>query len=621
MVARRPLVVQDGFVAELPVGDTVAAGTSTTEVVAGSGLVGGGSVSSNPRVDFALAANPSGIIYVGDSLGIDGAAQVSADTALASGSAAAVLADSALASGNASLVTASAALASGNAALDLVPTLGGGGAGTVAEFTAASAVVSGYAVGFDDAGKVQSVAAEITDDNTNPMSFPSAAVVFESASSPYISATYDSSNNKVIIAYQDSANSFYGTAIVGTVSGTSISFGTAVVFESATSTYTSSTYDSTNNRVVIAYRDGGNSSYGTAIVGTVSGTSISFGTAVVFESANSPYISSVYDSTNNRVVIAYQNNGNSNYGTAIVGTVSGTSISFGSAVVFESASSNYISSTYDSTNNKVVIAYRNNGNSNYGTAIVGTVSGTSISFGTAVVFESASSLYISTTYDSTNNKVVIAYRDQTNSNYGTAIVGTVSGTSISFGTAVVFEAANSLYISTTFDSTNNRVVIAYRDLDNFSYGTAIVGTVSGTSISFGTAVVFESNSSDYNFTTYDSTNDRVVIAFRDVGTSNYGKAVVGAPGTTIGPTISSQNNFIGIAQTTAASGSAVQVRLPGSYDQNNTGLTPGAVYYVNPTTSGFTTTATQPSAWSGAVNWDPIGRAVNSTTLLLTDMI
>jgi len=87
------------------------------------------------------------------------------------------------------------------------------------------------------------------------------------------------------------------------------------------------------------------------------------------------------------------------------------------------------------------------------------------------------------------------------------------------------------------------------------------------------------------------------------------------------PTINSQNNFIGIAQTTVSSGSAVRVRLPGSYDQNNTGLTPGAVYYVNPTTSGFTTTATQPSAWSGAVNWGPIGRAVNSTTLLLTDMI
>ena len=421
MATRRPLVLNDGLVSELLDGDTVRAGTSTIEVIAGSGLTGGGSVSTNPELDLALAPNPSGIIYVGDALGIDGAAGVTADIALASGSAAVVLASDALASGNNSLVVASAALASGNAALDLVPTLGGGGGGIVVELTAASAVVSGYSVGFDDAGKVQSVRSVVTD-NSNPMSFPSAAVVFESANSFYISTIYDSTNNKIVIAYLDVGNSSYGTAIVGTVSGTSISFGTAVVFESANSNYISTIYDSTNNKIVIAYRDVGNSNYGTAIVGTVSGTSISFGTAVVFESANSDYASTTYDSANNKVVIAYRDNINSSYGTAVVGTVSGTSMSFGTAVVFESATSTYISTTYDSTNNRVVIAYIDNGNSSYGTAIVGTVSGTSISFGTAVVFESAASTYTSLTYDPTNNRVVISYADIDNANYGTAIV-------------------------------------------------------------------------------------------------------------------------------------------------------------------------------------------------------
>ena len=145
MVTRRPLVLNNGLVSDLLDGDTVQAGTSTTEVVAGSGLTGGGSVSTNPQLDVALAPNPSGIIYVGDALGIDGAAGVTADIALASGSAAAVLASNALASGNNSLVVGTAALASGNAALELVPTLGGGGGGTVVELTAASAVVSGYA--------------------------------------------------------------------------------------------------------------------------------------------------------------------------------------------------------------------------------------------------------------------------------------------------------------------------------------------------------------------------------------------------------------------------------------------------------------------------------------------
>ena len=48
-----------------------------------------------------------------------------------------------------------------------------------------------------------------------------------------ISISYDTNSQKVLITYQDVGNSNYGTAIVGTVSGTSISFGTATVFKSA----------------------------------------------------------------------------------------------------------------------------------------------------------------------------------------------------------------------------------------------------------------------------------------------------------------------------------------------------------------------------------------------------
>ena len=145
--------------------------------------------------------------------------------------------------------------------------------------------------------------------------------MFASSFSFHLSATYDSTNQKVVIAYRDLGNSNYGTAVVGTVSGTSISFGTPVVFETATSDYNSATYDSTNQKVVIAYQDSGNSGYGTAIVGTVSGTSISFGTAVVFETASSTFISTTYDSTNQKIVTAYKDGGNSNYGTGIVSSI------------------------------------------------------------------------------------------------------------------------------------------------------------------------------------------------------------------------------------------------------------------------------------------------------------
>jgi hypothetical protein len=82
-----------------------------------------------------------------------------------------------------------------------------------------------------------------------------------------------------------------------------------------------------------------------------------------------------------------------------------------------------------------------------------------------VVFESASTIYISIAYDANAQKVVIAYQDQGNSNYGTAVVGTVSGTSISFGTPVVFESASTIYTSIAYDSTNQKVVIAYRTVE------------------------------------------------------------------------------------------------------------------------------------------------------------
>jgi len=403
------------------------------------------------------------------------------------------------------------------------------------------------------------------------------AAVFESGDTPYISATFDSNSNKIVIAYKDDLNSGYGTAVVGTVSGTSISFGTPVVFESANSINISATFDSNSNKIVIAYKDGGNSYYGTAVVGTVSGTSISFGTPVSL-SLYSNYISATFDSNSNKVVIAYADAGINMYGTAVVGTVSGTSISFGTPVVFESAGTDYNSPTFDSNSNKVVIAYRDILNSNYGTAVVGTVSGTSISFGTAVVFESAQVSYPSATFDSNSNKIVLVYRDDGNYDYGTAVVGTVSGTSISFGTPVVFESALSNWNSATFDSNYNKVIIAYHDGGNSYYGTAVVGTVSGTSISFGTPVVFESAGTDYISATFDSNSNKVVIAYRDGGnlSSYYGTGIVYS----LASTTLTDTNFIGISDAAYSNTATATIQTEGATDDAQVGLTIGTEYYV-----------------------------------------
>ena len=437
------------------------------------------------------------------------------------------------------------------------------------------------------------VAAVTQTGSTNPSA--GISTVFESGGIDDISATFDSTNGKVVVAYRDTGDSNYGKAVVGTVTGTAVTFGTPVTFNSQFTSYCGATFDSANGKVVIGYRDDGGSDYGRAVVGTVSGDTISFGSPVAFESASTLIVSAVYDSTNGKVVFAYRDAGNSSAGTAIVGTVSGTSISFGAATTFNNGNTSFISAVYDSTNGKVVIAYRDNGNSEYGTAVVGTVSGTDISFGSEVVFESAVSNYVSATFDSTNSKVVVSYSDQGNSNYGTAIVGTVSGTSISFGTPVIFDSGGSItWTGAIYDSGKEKVVIVYRDGGNSNDGTAIVGTVSGTSISFGSELVFETGTAENFSPTFDSTNGKVVTAYK--GPSSTGTAVVIATDTL--ETNLTSSNFLGFSDAAYTNGQTATVQIVGSIDDAQTGLTTGSRHFVQ-NDGTLSTTAGSPSVLAG----------------------
>ena len=347
------------------------------------------------------------------------------------------------------------------------------------------------------------------------------AAVYQSTATEYQGIAFDSSNNKVVVAYKNDSNA-QGTAAVGTVSGTGITWGTPVVFATASTSYCDVVFDSSNNKIVIVYSDVANSEYGTAIVGTVSGTSISFGSEVVFASAATTYIRAAFDSNENKVVVAYRDDGNSQYGTAIVGNVSGTSISFGTEVVFDSTgalSAAFGGFVFDSTNNKIVIPYTRS----VSHCIVGTVSGTSISFGTKVDFGGTISYQnLSVAFDSNAGKVVINGRDSNNSDYFGSLVGTVSGTSISFGTQLVIEEVHTVG-ATAFDSSDNQIIYAYKD-NSTSSAYYRLGTVSGTSISYGSASALTSGNVAYMDSTFDSSQNTTVIIYKDVANSNYGTA-------------------------------------------------------------------------------------------------
>ena len=437
------------------------------------------------------------------------------------------------------------------------------------------------------------------------------ATTYETGSTDNVAATYDSVNNKVIIAYRDQGNSFYGTAIVGTVSGTSISFGTPQVFRGNNCQRMAITFDVNAGKCVIAYRNATDQK-GEAVVGTVSGTSITFGSTVIFNTGDTDNsIAAVYDPDTQQVVIAYRDQGNSSYATAVVGSISGTSISFGSEVVIDSANTTYVSLAYDTTNNKVVVIYaplKTSPNCWQCWSKVGTVSGNSISFGSGVRLDTDNTggydtAFQQVVFDPVADKIVAIYRGT--NQYGQARVGYVNGTYMVFQSLTNWTTDVPSYVSAYYDSVRSKVGIAYSDQGNSNYGTQITGEVSGTSITFGSPSVFLTANTQTIGSAFNTSDEKAVIAFRDASVG-YGKAVV------IQNSGSSQNltseNYIGTAKSGAADGDGVVVNTQGTVDDNQTGLTASQSYYVQ-TDGTLSTTAGDPSVFAGT--------AVSATKLIV----
>jgi len=367
-----------------------------------------------------------------------------------------------------------------------------------------------------------------------------AEAIFNSGdSTTHIEVAFDpNDSDKFVVVYTDGGNSSYGTAIVGTIDGTSISYGSAVVFNSSTTAYIEVAFDpNTAGKFVVAYKDDGNSFYGTAIVGTIDGTSITYGSAVVFNSANTQHLGVSFDpNTADTFVVAYKDYGNSGDGYAIVGTIDGTSTSYGSSVVFHSTSVYNISTSCDpNTADKFVVAYKDMTNSSYGTVCVGDISGTDITFGTPYAFNSGNSNELSLNFDpNTALKFAITYRNHSNSGKGTAIAATVSGTTPTFGSEYVWNGSEARYTKSAFDPNNAGKMVAICRDEGFSYkGTATVLTLSDTTFSSGDTVLFADSEVHEGAVAFDpNSSGKFIVAYTDAGNSNYGTSVVGQIATT-----------------------------------------------------------------------------------------
>jgi hypothetical protein len=482
----------------------------------------------------------------------------------------------------------------------------GGGS---ADFVATGAISNGDVVVLKADGTVGVVAT--SDSVLNPVALGT-PVTFSSVDTARIASVYDPDTGKIVIGYQNSSNN-YPYAIVGTVSGTSITFGTAVQIQAVNSgSYMKIVYDTANDKHVFVFAElvSGQEEHGQAVVGTVSGTSISFGSIVEFENSSNPlvtYIDAAYDSANGKVVIVWNNSVVTNRGfAAIVGTVSGNSISFGSRTIMNSTSGTNAWCAYDVNAGKILagIRYQSATNPSY----VGTVSGTSISFGSAVEYSQNAS-GTKAIYDSNAQKIVIVFVDIDSNQSLASRVATISGTSVTWGNKVTVKSNSGNGdedIGLAFSNVTNSILISFRDNEDNKYVKVIRGTVSGTTLgSIQSAVstgVAGAALYGTNALAYDTTNKKFVLLYGDDDNGDIGKAIVVSEITTT----TDADNYIGIAEAAISNSATGTITLQGGINESQSSLSIGTDYFVADDGS-ITTTDTGRR----------LGEAISTTKILL----
>ena len=247
------------------------------------------------------------------------------------------------------------------------------------------------------------------------------------------------------------------------------------------------------------------------------------------------------------------------------------------------------------------MAYKDPSGGAHGEVIVGTVSGTSISYGSSINFTSTSVDNIYTAYDPDAQKWVVAFRDENNSDYGTSFVASVSGTTVSKGTSVVFASSTTQDPVMVYDTKLNKMTMFFRNVSDASRVWSTIGTISGTSISWSTSSLLLARAYTNTSGAYDSDTDQIVFCGLDT-TVGQGQAFMYSNYTAL----TNSADFIGITDQAIANTATGAVIVQGGVSEKVTGLTTGSDYYVQDDGSLSTTVSSVPA-----------GRALSTTSILL----
>lgn len=390
----------------------------------------------------------------------------------------------------------------------------------------------------------------------------------------------------------------------------------------------------------------------TAYAGTFASGAVTWGSGTAIGSGSNAIVGAVWAAASSRLVILFR--GTSNYIYCIVGSVSGNTITFGTPVTVDS---NAIGNTtqnqlaYNSTDGRVIAAWNYNFDVRNFVA-VGTISGTSITFGTTYtssIISGGAAYRVNVAYQPTGNKILVACGD--NGFAGVcAVAATLSGTVVTFGAMTQFALGGLTNLIMKFDPTRSNFLVQH------TTSTVYVFTITGATTVTAPYGVGLSTIANFEFLEYNSTDqvwDGVgasgagtywAVPINNTGaalvegntiqilpsTSSAGwtwypgdNALIRSSPSTIGVTANTlviakngltnltSNNYFGFATNAASLGGTVTVATVGAVAATS-GLTAGTAYAIQPT-GYFSPVAPGSAPTLGTY----VGQAMTAATILI----
>lgn len=489
------------------------------------------------------------------------------------------------------------------------PTWADAAGGGEFDFVADGAITAGKAVILKSNGKVaQSVIAAAS---------VGSAVNLSGNNSTAISTCYDPVNDKFVVFYCDTSDGSKGKAVVGTVSGSTVTFGTPVTFYNAalfigSNNNIDSCYDEDTGQIIVAYADNTNL-YVELRAWTVSGTTLNFVSSLA--TGQPGYDLGVcYDTSVNRILIAHRNN-SWQYATVVQNT--GTALVQGATGTAASSPNGYTSSVVHcqghTTAGLNVMNY-NTGGRGYVVIVKIDPSTFALSFAGATASPNYDGYAWGTktlAWSSAYQRLLSLISAGPSFSYGLKVeMWSVSASSFTFITnstpdaSTLYSAPYQNFPSIACSSDGLSACVAFSDFGDSYYGKMVfTSALTASGLNWGTQLQYQSSDVGWTSVAYNASGKTLVGYSNSASTGLPGRAAVGTA-----PIDDQRTSFIGFAQNTVANGQTVTVTTPFGVNENQSGLTPNTNYFLS-SSNGSTLTTT--------VNGPRVGKALSATQLLV----